>query len=173
WVRAMMTCLARIGGRPVGIVANNPRHLGGILTNDSSDKAARFIQICDAFNLPLVFLMDVPGFMVGSKVEHEGIIRHGAKLLHAMASATVPKLTVVVRKGYGAGYYVMAGRAYEPDLLVAWPGAEIAVMGAEGMGCIAGSKMFGGADPPPEVKPQIVTLIQQQIDVYKVAGCGL
>src|SRR5205085_10779924 len=110
--RAIITGFARIGGRPCGIVANNPRHMGGILTNDSSDKAAHFIQICDAFNVPLVFLMDVPGFMVGSKVEHEGIIRHGAKLLHAMASATVPKLTVVVRNGYGAGYYVMAGRAY-------------------------------------------------------------
>ena len=88
WARSIITCLARFGGRPVGIVANNPRQLGGILTSDSADKAARFIQICDAFNLPLVFLMDVPGFMVGSKVEHEGIIRHGAKMLHAMASAT-------------------------------------------------------------------------------------
>src|SRR5262249_26954975 len=117
--RSIIPCLARIGGYAVGIVANNPKHLGGILENDSADKAARFIQICDAFNLPLVFLMDVPGFMVGSKVEREGIIRHGAKMLHAMASATVSKLTVVVRKGYGAGYYVMAGRAYEPDLLVA------------------------------------------------------
>src|SRR5205823_5722655 len=121
----------------------------------------------------LVFLMDVPGFMVGSKVEHEGIIRHGAKLLHAMASATVPKLTVVVRKGYGAGYYVMAGRAYEPDLLVAWPGAEISVMGAEGMVGIAGRKLFAGADPPPEVRAQIVSQIQKTIDVYKVAGWGL
>src|SRR5205085_10392073 len=89
--RAIITALARIGGRPCGIVANNPRQMGGILTNDSADKAAHFIQLCDAFNIPLVFLMDVPGFMVGSKVEHDGIIRHGAKLLHAMASATVAK----------------------------------------------------------------------------------
>ena len=94
-------------------------HLGGILDNDSADKAARFIQICDAFNVPLVFLQDVPGFMVGSKVEHAGIIRHGAKMLHVMSAATVPKITVVVRKAYGAGYYVMCGRAYEPDLIVA------------------------------------------------------
>lgn len=172
WARSMITCLARIGGRPCGIVANNPRQLGGILSNDSADKAAHFIQLCDAFNLPLVFLMDVPGFMVGSKVEHEGIIRHGAKMLHAMASATVPKLTVVVRKGYGAGYYVMAGRAYEPDLLVAWPGAEISVMGAEGMVGIAGRKLFGGAEPPPEVKSQVVEMIRKQIDIYKVAGWG-
>jgi acetyl-CoA carboxylase carboxyltransferase component len=147
--------------------------MGGILTNDSADKAAHFIQLCDAFNVPLVFLMDVPGFMVGSKVEHEGIIRHGAKMLHAMASATVPKLTVVVRKGYGAGYFVMAGRAYEPDLLVAWPGAEISVMGAEGMVGIAGRKLFGNQEPPAEVKAQLTQAIQSQIDIYKVGGWGL
>jgi acetyl-CoA carboxylase carboxyltransferase component len=173
FARALITGLARIGGRPCGIVANNPRHMGGILTNDSADKAAHFIQLCDAFNIPLVFLMDVPGFMVGSKVEHEGIIRHGAKMLHAMASATVPKLTVVVRKGYGAGYFVMAGRAYEPDLIVAWPGAEISVMGADGMVGIASKKLFPGGDPPPEVKQQLAAAIQQHIDIYKVAGWGL
>ena len=171
--RAIITGLARIGGRPCGIVANNPKQLGGVLTNDSADKAAHFISLCDAFNVPLVFLMDVPGFMVGSKVEHEGIIRHGAKMLHAMASATVPKLTVVVRKGYGAGYYVMAGRAYEPDLLVAWPGAEISVMGAEGMVGIAGKKIFGDMEPPPEVKQQLIGMIRSNIDIYKSAGWGL
>jgi acetyl-CoA carboxylase carboxyltransferase component len=121
----------------------------------------------------LVFFMDVPGFMVGSKVEHEGIIRHGAKMLHAMASATVPKLTVVVRKGYGAGYYVMAGRAYEPDLLVAWPSAEIAVMGADGMVGIAARKLSPTAELPPEVKQQLAQMIQANIDIYKSAGWGL
>ena len=105
-------------GRSVGVVANQPNYLGGILDIDSADKAAHFMQICDAFNVPLVFLQDVPGFMVGSKVEHAGIIRHGAKMLHVMSAATVPKITVVVRKAYGAGYYVMCGRAYEPDLIV-------------------------------------------------------
>jgi len=173
FARSLLTGLGHIGGRPCGIVANNPRQLGGILNNDAADKAARFIQLCDAFNVPLVFLMDVPGFMIGSKVEHEGIIRHGAKMLHAMASATVPKLTVVVRKGYGAGYFVMAGRAYEPDLLVAWPGAEISVMGADGMVGIAGKKLFGGQEPPPEVRKQLAEAIQQHIDIYKVAGWGL
>lgn len=173
WGRSIVTCLARLGGYPVGIVANNPKQLGGVLTNDSADKAAHFIQICDAFQIPLVFLMDVPGFMVGTQVEHAGIIRHGAKMLHAMASATVPKLTVVVRKGYGAGYYVMAGRAYEPDLLVAWPGAEISVMGAEGMVGIAGKKLFGDTEPPPEVKQQLIQMLQQHIDIYRVAGWGL
>ena len=171
--RSLITCFARIGGRPVGIVANQPKYLGGILENDSSDKGAKFIQICDAFNVPLVFFQDVPGFMVGSKVEHEGIIRHGAKMLHVMSAATVPKVTVVVRKGYGAGYYVMCGRAYEPDLIVAWPGAEISVMGAEGMVGIAGRKLFGGAEPDPEVKKQVAAMIQQNIDIYKVGGWGL
>src|SRR5574341_570072 len=148
WARSIITCFARFGGRPVGIVANNPKQLGGILANDSADKAAHFIQICDAFNVPLVFLMDVPGFMVGSKVEHQGIIRHGAKLLHAMSAATVPKLTVIVRKAYGAGYYVMCGRAYEPDLITSWPTGEISVMGAEG----------------------ILKEIRSRIDIYRSAG---
>jgi acetyl-CoA carboxylase carboxyltransferase component len=173
WAKPIITCLARFGGRPAGIVANNPKQVGGILDGDCADKAARFIQICDAFNLPLVFLMDVPGFWVSKHNEHAGIIRHGAKMLHAMASATVPKLTVVTRKGYGAGYYVMAGRAFEPDLLVAWPGAEISVMGAEGMLSIAGAKLFGDVEPPPDVKKTVTAAIQKNIDIYKVAGWGL
>ncbi|HEY8086673.1 MAG TPA: acyl-CoA carboxylase subunit beta [Polyangiaceae bacterium] len=173
FARSIITCFARIGGRSVGVVANQPNWLGGILDNDSADKAAHFIQICDAFNVPLVFLQDVPGFMVGSKVEHAGIIRHGAKMLHVMSAATVPKLTVVVRKAYGAGYYVMCGRAYEPDLLVSWPTGEISVMGAEGMVGIAAKKLFGDAEPPPEVKKNIVDMIQKNIDVYKSAGWGL
>jgi len=173
WARPIITCLARLGGRPCGIVANNPKQGGGILDADAADKAAHFIQICDAFNLPLVFVMDVPGFWVGRDHEHAGIIRHGAKMLHAMASATVPKLTVVTRRGYGAGYYVMAGRAFEPDLMVAWPGAEISVMGADGMLGIAGPKLWKDQEPPPEVKKQIAASIQKNIDIYKVAGWGL
>jgi acetyl-CoA carboxylase carboxyltransferase component len=172
WAKPIITCFARFNGRPCGIVANNPKG-GGVLDADTSDKAAHFIEICDAFNLPLVFLMDVPGFWVGKDHEHGGIIRHGAKLLHVMASATVPKLTVVTRKGYGAGYYVMAGRAFEPDLFVAWPGAEISVMGAEGMLSIAGSKLFKDGEPPPDVKKQVAAMIQKHIDIYKVAGWGL
>ena len=173
FARSIITCLARVGGQPVGVVANQPSHLGGILDVDSADKAARFMQICDAFNVPLVFLQDVPGFMVGSKVEHAGIIRHGAKMLHVMAAATVPKVTVVVRKAYGAGYYVMCGRAYEPDLIVGWPTAEISVMGPEGMVGIASKKLFGDTPPPPEVKQGIIDMLQKNIDVMKVAGWGL
>jgi acetyl-CoA carboxylase carboxyltransferase component len=173
FARSVITCFARIGGKSVGVVANQPNYLGGILDVDSADKAARFIQICDAFNVPLVFLQDVPGFMVGSKVEHAGIIRHGAKMLHVMSAATVPKITVVVRKAYGAGYYVMCGRAYEPDLIVSWPTGEISVMGAEGMVGIAARKLFGAGEPPPEAKKMIVETIQKNIDIYKVAGWGL
>ncbi len=173
WAKSIITCFARIGGKSVGVVANQPMYLGGILDVDSADKAARFIQICDAFNVPLVFLQDVPGFMVGSKVEHAGIIRHGAKMLHVMSAATVPKLTVVVRKAYGAGYYVMCGRAYEPDLIVSWPSAEISVMGAEGMVGIAARKLFGGQEPSPEMKKMVIETIQKNIDIYKVAGWGL
>ncbi|MBK6529484.1 MAG: acyl-CoA carboxylase subunit beta [Deltaproteobacteria bacterium] len=173
WARNLITCLARINGRSVGVVANNPMHLGGVLDIDAADKGAHFIQLCDAFNIPLVFFQDTPGFMVGTKVEHAGIIRHGAKMLHAMSAATVPKLTVVTRKAYGAGYFVMCGRAYEPDLLVAWPGAEISVMGAEGMVGIASRKLFRGEAMPAEMKQQMVEMIQGYIDVYKVAGWGL
>ena len=148
WARTIITCLARMGGRPVGIVANQPKHLGGILENDSADKAARFINLCDAYGIPLLFLMDVPGFMVGTKVEQAGIIRHGAKMLYAVSRATVPKVTVVVRKAYGAGYYVMCGKAYEPDLIVAWPSAEISVMGPEGAVNIIFRKQIEAAEDP-------------------------
>jgi acetyl-CoA carboxylase carboxyltransferase component len=172
WGKSIITCFARLGGRSVGIVASQPNWLGGVLDLDSSDKAAHFIQVCDAFNVPLVFFQDVPGFMVGTKVERAGIIRHGAKFLHVMSAATVPKLTVVLRKAYGAGYYVMCGRAYEPDLIVGWPTAEISVMGAEGMVGIAQRKIFGDAEPDPEVKKGLVASIQSHIDVYNVAGWG-
>src|SRR6185369_16240770 len=163
FARNVITCLARFGGRPVGIVANQPNWLGGILDIDAADKAARFIQICDAFQLPLVFLQDVPGFMVGTKVEAQGIIRHGAKMLHVMSAATVPKITVVVRKAYGAGYYVMCGRAFEPDLIVAWPTAEISVMGAEGMIGILWKKLFGDDKPSEEAKKELVREIGSRI----------
>jgi acetyl-CoA carboxylase carboxyltransferase component len=169
WARTIITCLARMGGRPVGIVANQPRRLGGILDNDSADKAARFVNLCNAFGIPLVFLEDVPGFMVGTKVEAAGIIRHGAKMLHAVAAATVPKITVVLRKAYGAGYYVMCGRAYEPDLIVAWPTAEISVMGAEGAVEIVFRKQVEEADDPAAKKAELIETYRALIDVYVAA----
>jgi acetyl-CoA carboxylase carboxyltransferase component len=170
WARTIITCLARMGGRPVGIVANQPRQLGGILDNDSADKAARFVNLCNAFGLPLVFLMDVPGFMVGTKVEAAGIIRHGAKMLYAVANATVPKITVVIRKAYGAGYYVMCGRAYEPDLIVAWPSAEISVMGAEGAVEIVMRRQVEEADDPAAKKRELIEAYRGIIDVYIAAA---
>ena len=123
--------LGRLDGHPVGIVANNPLQKGGVLFVDSADKAARFIWLCDAFNVPLVFLADVPGFMVGTAVERQGIIRHGAKMITAVVEATVPKISVIVRKAYGAGLYAMAGPAFDPEATIALPTAKIAVMGPE------------------------------------------
>ncbi len=169
FAKTIITCLARFGGQPVGIVANQPKQLGGILENDSADKAARFINLCDAFNIPLVFLQDVPGFMVGSKVEHAGIIRHGAKMLYAVSRATVPKITVVVRKAYGAGYYVMCGKAYEPDLIVAWPTAEISVMGPEGAVNIIGRSAIEASDEPEKTRAEMLDRIKASIDPYIAA----
>jgi acetyl-CoA carboxylase carboxyltransferase component len=131
WARELTTGFARIDGKPVGVVANNSLFKGGVLFVDSADKATRFVQLCDAFNVPLLFLADVPGFMVGSAVEKQGIIRHGAKMITAISEATVPKICVVVRKAYGAGLYAMAGPGFEPDATIALPTAKIAVMGAE------------------------------------------
>jgi acetyl-CoA carboxylase carboxyltransferase component len=170
FAKTLITCLARFGGQPVGIVANQPKQLGGILENDSADKAARFINLCDAFNVPLVFLQDVPGFMVGSKVEHAGIIRHGAKMLYAVSRATVPKITVVVRKAYGAGYYVMCGKAYEPDLIVAWPTAEISVMGPEGAVNIIGRSAIEASDDPEATRAAMLAEVKRNIDPYIAAG---
>jgi methylmalonyl-CoA decarboxylase subunit alpha len=131
YAREIVTGFARLDGRPVGIVASQPKWKGGVLFVDSADKAARFIWLCDAFGLPLIFLADVPGFMIGKAVERQGIIRHGAKLISAVADATVPKYCVVLRKAYGAGLYAMCGPGFEPDATIALPQAMIAVMGAE------------------------------------------
>jgi acetyl-CoA carboxylase carboxyltransferase component len=173
WAKTIITCFARFGGRPCGIVANQPKQLGGILDNDSADKAARFVNLCNAFGIPILFLQDVPGFMVGSKVEQGGIIRHGAKMLHAISNATVPKITVVIRKAYGAGYFVMNGRGYEPDLIVAWPSAEISVMGAEGAVEIVMRKQVEAADDPEAMKAHLISEYRKIIDVYIAAKNGM
>jgi acetyl-CoA carboxylase carboxyltransferase component len=131
WAKELVVGFARLDGQAIGIVANQPKHKGGVLFSDSADKAARFIWCCNAFNVPLVFLADVPGFMIGTQVEREGIIRHGAKMISAVSEATVPKISVVVRKAYGAGLYAMAGPAFEPDCCIALPSASIAVMGPQ------------------------------------------
>ena len=131
WAREVTVGFGHLDGRVVGVVANNSLHKGGVLFIDSADKVTRFVQLCDAFNVPLLFLSDVPGFMVGTAVEKQGIIRHGAKMISAVAEATVPKICVIVRKAYGAGLYAMAGPGFAPDATIALPTAKIAVMGAE------------------------------------------
>jgi acetyl-CoA carboxylase carboxyltransferase component len=131
WAKELLVGYARLEGKVVGIVANQPKHKGGVLFGDSADKAARFIWTCNAFNVPLLFLADVPGFMIGTQVEREGIIRHGAKMISAVSEATVPKISVIVRKAYGAGLYAMAGPAFDPDCCLALPSASIAVMGPQ------------------------------------------
>ena len=131
WAKEVIVGYARLDGRVVGIVANQPKVKGGVLFVDSSDKCARFIWTCNAFNIPLLFLADVPGFMIGTQVEREGIIRHGAKMISAVSEANVPKISVIVRKAYGAGLYAMSGPAFDPDCCIALPTASIAVMGPQ------------------------------------------
>jgi acetyl-CoA carboxylase carboxyltransferase component len=173
WAKNIVVGLARAGGHPVGVIANQPMQKGGILDSDAADKAARFIRMCDAFNIALVYLVDVPGFLVGSQVEKEGIIRHGAKMLYATAEATVPKITVIMRKAYGAGYYVMCGKGYEPDLLVAWPLAEISVMGPEGAVNIIFNKQIEASSDPEATRAQMIEAIRAQINPYLAAGWAM
>jgi acetyl-CoA carboxylase carboxyltransferase component len=173
WAKNLVTGFARFGGQPVGIVGNQPMVLGGALDVNAADKAARFVWLCDAFNIPLVFLHDVPGFIVGSAVEKQGIIRHGAKMLFAVSEATVPKLSVIFRKSYGAGYFVMNGLAYEADYIVAWPTAEIAVMGPDGAVNIIHRKTLDAIEDEEEQKAKRLELAEQiraNIDPYIAAG---
>lgn len=168
----LITGLARIGGRPVGILANQPRVKGGVLFVDSADKAARFVTLCDAFSIPLLFLSDVPGFMIGTAVERQGIIRHGAKMIAAISEASVPKICVVVRKAYGAGLYAMAGPAFEPDCTLALPTASIAVMGPEAaVNAVFANKI---AEKPQEERQAYVEQLRaeyrEDIDIYRLAS---
>lgn len=174
WARNIIVGFGRIGGYVVGFVANNPMFYGGVLDVNASDKAARFIWLCDSFNIPLVFLADVPGFMVSSKTEKDGLIRHGAKMIHAVAEATVPKFTVIVRKAYGAGYYAMCGKSFDPDIIVAWPTGEISVMGPEGMVSIFAKKQLEAMTPEEakEFTNQMAESIRPYIDIKKPAGWG-
>ena len=156
WARNVMVCFARLGGRTIGIVAQQPAVLAGVLDVDASQKAARFVRFCDCFNIPLVVLEDVPGFMPGLNQEHGGIIRHGAKLLYAFSEATVPKLTVIVRKAYGGAYCVMNPRHIGADLVLAWPSAEIAVMGPEGAVNVIFRREIAAAEDPVAKRNDLV-----------------
>ncbi len=172
FARELLTGFARLDGTPVGILANQPMQKGGVLFVDSADKAARFIWLCDAFNIPLLFLADVPGFMIGTDVERRGIIRHGAKMITAVSEATVPKICVVVRKAYGAGLYAMAGPAFEPDCTIALPSAQIAVMGPEpAVNAVFYNKL---AELPEEQRAarrrELEDEYRQDVELYKLAA---
>jgi acetyl-CoA carboxylase carboxyltransferase component len=172
FAREIVTGFARLDGRVVGVVANQPKWKGGVLFVDSADKAARFVWLCDAFSIPLLFLADVPGFMIGKAVERQGIIRHGAKMISAMADATVPRVCVVLRKAYGAGLYAMSGPGFEPDATIALPQAMIAVMGAEAaVNAVYANKI---AEKPEAERAAFVEELRQQyredIDILKLAS---
>ncbi|MCP8950431.1 acyl-CoA carboxylase subunit beta [Bacillus safensis] len=168
----LITGFGRMNGQPVGLIANQPRVKGGVLFHDSADKAAKFIQLCDAFHIPLLFLADIPGFMIGTKVEQAGIIRHGAKMISAMSEATVPKISVIVRKAYGAGLYAMAGPAFEPDCCLALPSAQIAVMGPEAaVNAVYANKI---AELPAEERTAFIQEkrkeYQEDMNIYELAS---
>jgi acetyl-CoA carboxylase carboxyltransferase component len=151
WARNMVTALARLDGRPVGIVANQPRYLGGVLDAEGSEKAARFVSFCNSFGVPLIAVVDTPGFMPGSKQEQAGVIRHGASLVRAFAAATVPKLTVVLRKSYGGAYITMNSRDLGADLVLAWPDAELGIMSARAaVGIVNRRELRVAPDPEAE-----------------------
>lgn len=162
FARNIVIGFARLGGRSVGIVANQPSVLAGVLDIDASVKAARFVRFCDCFNIPLVTFEDVPGFLPGTQQEYNGIIRHGAKLLYAFAEATVPKLTVITRKAYGGAYCVMASKHIRADLNLAWPSAEIAVMGAEGAVNILYRHAIAEAEDPDKVRAEKIREYQEK-----------
>ncbi|MCK5464737.1 MAG: acyl-CoA carboxylase subunit beta [Bacteroidales bacterium] len=156
WAENMVIGFGRMNGETVGFVCNQPIVLAGVLDVDSSDKSARFIRFCDAFNIPIVTLVDLPGYLPGVDQEHAGVIRHGAKLLYAYSEATVPKMTLIIRKAYGGGYIAMASRHLRADFVFAWPGAEIAVMGPEGAANIIFRKEIATAEDPDKVRKQKV-----------------
>ncbi|WP_128893941.1 acyl-CoA carboxylase subunit beta [Longirhabdus pacifica] len=168
----IITGFARMNGQSVGIIANQPKVKGGVLFHDSSDKAAKFVTLADAFNIPLLFLADVPGFMIGTKVERAGIIRHGAKMIAAMSAATVPKISIIVRKAYGAGLYAMAGPAFEPDCCLALPTAQIAVMGPEAAVNAVYAKKI--SELPEEDRAAFIQekreAYKEDIDIYRLAS---
>ena len=172
FAKEILTGLARIDGQAVGVVANQPMQKGGVLFNDSADKAARFIWLCDAFEIPLLFLADVPGFMIGTDVERDGIIRHGAKMITAVSEATVPKISVIVRKAYGAGLYAMAGPAFDSDSVIALPSAQIAVMGPEpAVNAVFYNKLAELPESERAAKrKQLEDEYREDVDLYKLAA---
>ncbi|GAA3505065.1 acyl-CoA carboxylase subunit beta [Streptomyces prasinosporus] len=174
WAPNLLCALARIDGRTVGVLANQPRHLAGVLDADASQKGASFIQVCDAFNIPLLTLVDVPGFLPGTSQEHGGIIRHGAKLLYAYCAATVPRVQVILRKAYGGAYIVMDSRSVGADLSYAWPTNEIAVMGAEGAVNVIHRREVAASDDPETTRGILAQKYREELmHPYYAAERGL
>lgn len=174
WSRSLVICFARIGGQTVGIVANQPMHRAGVLDVEASQKGAGFVQFCNSFNIPLLTLVDVPGFMPGVDQEHGGIIRHGAKLLSAYCQATVPRVSLIMRKAYGGAYIVMDSRSIGADFCFAWPGNEIAVMGAEAAArVIYRREIAGSADPAAEERARAAAFRDELMHPYYAAERGL
>jgi acetyl-CoA carboxylase carboxyltransferase component len=173
WAPNLVIGFARLAGKTIGVVANQPLVLAGVLDVDSSDKAARFIRFCDAFNIPLVTLVDLPGYLPGADQEHAGVIRHGAKLLYAYSEATVPKITVILRKAYGGGYIAMCSRHLGADFVFAWPTAEIAVMGPQGAAnIIFRNEIAAAADPEATRKQKVLEYSEKFANPYIAAANG-
>lgn len=173
WARNMVTALGRIDGRPVGFVANQPRVLGGVIDADAAQKAARFVRTCNVFGLPLVVLVDTPGFLPGTRQERAGVIRHGSKLLYAFSEATVPRFTVVLRKAYGGGYITMNSHGLGADLVLAWPGAQIGVVGAEqAVGILERREIAAAADPGAERQRRAADYGDRHLTAGVAAGSG-
>jgi acetyl-CoA carboxylase carboxyltransferase component len=174
WARNVVCALARLDGQVVGIVANQPLVLAGVLDIEASEKAARFVQWCDSFNVPLVTLVDVPGFLPGVGQEHGGIIRHGAKLLYAYCNATVPRVSLILRKAYGGAYIVMDSQSVGADLTYAWPANEVAVMGAEGAADVVFRRRIAEADDPEAMRQEVVKEYRTELmHPYYAAERGL
>jgi acetyl-CoA carboxylase carboxyltransferase component len=174
WAVNIICALARLDGRVVGVVANQPQSFAGVLDIHASEKAARFVQMCDAFNIPIVTLLDVPGFLPGVDQEHGGIIRHGAKLLYAYCNATVPRISVVLRKAYGGAYIVMDSQSIGADVTYAWPTNEIAVMGAEGAANVIFRRQINAAEDPDAMRDRMVKEYRAELmHPYYAAERGL
>jgi acetyl-CoA carboxylase carboxyltransferase component len=172
WARNIVTTFARVEGRPVGIVANQPHYLAGVLDAESSEKAARFVSFCDSFGLPLIAVVDTPGFMPGSKQERAGVIRHGASLVRAFAAARVPKLTVVLRKSYGGAYITMNSRDLGADLVLAWPSAELGIMAARAAVGIVNRRELSAADDPEAERDRLALAYAEEHLGAEAAAAG-
>ena len=175
YARNVVTCLARLDGRPVGVIANQPNHFAGTLDSPACEKVAHFISVCDAFGLPLVFFVDIPGFLVGMPAERTGLARRSARILYELGRATVPRLSVVLRKGYGLGFIAMnGGRGFGAELTVAWPTAEICAMSIEGAVDVAFRNEVTQADDPAARRAELVAQFRAQVNPLAAAqGFGV